>query len=185
MVSKRVFDIFFSSILLTFLLIPMLIIWIITSACFSSNGFFLQTRIGKEGKPFKIYKYKTLHSDKTKISKWGALLRRKKIDELPQLINILKGDMSFVGPRPDLPGYYDVLKGENKLLLKLKPGLTSEAALKYMNEENILRKQKNPREYNDTVIYPDKIRINLDYYHKINFFLDLKILIKTLFKVIK
>lgn len=184
MISKRTFDVVFASILLVFLLIPMLIIWIITSFCFSSNGFFYQTRIGQKGKPFIIYKYKTLHSDRAKISKWGAFLRRKKVDELPQLINILKGDMSFVGPRPDLPGYYDILKGENKLLLELKPGLTSEAALKYINEEKILASQINPKEYYHKVIYPIKIKMNLYYYYNRSLLVDLKIILKTIRRIL-
>lgn len=99
------------------------------------------------------------------ISKWGSFLRKSKLDELPQLVNIFIGDMSFVGPRPDVSGYYNNLKGEERLILKLKPGLTSEASLKYFDEEAILQQQENARDYNDAVIFPDKVKINLQYYY--------------------
>ena len=185
LIEKRIFDILFSLLLITLLIAPMILIWLITSICFKSNGLFFQTRIGQYGKPFTLYKFKTLYSDQTKISKWGKFLRLNKIDELPQLVNILKNDMSFVGPRPDLSGYYDLLEGENILLLQLKPGLTSEATLKYINEERILNAQVNPELYNKEVIYQDKIKSNLHYYYSRNFLVDLKIILKTFLWVIK
>ena len=119
-----------------------------------------------------------------KVTSIGKILRKTKIDELPQLINILKGDMSFVGPRPDVPGYYDVLKGEQRKVLVLKPGLTSLAAIKYRNEEQLLAQQVEPLLYNDTVIFPDKVNMNLDYLKKRSVGYDLKIIgltIKSLF----
>lgn len=90
--------------------------------------------------------------------------------------------MSVVGPRPDIPGYYDLLEGENRKILELKPGLTSEASIKYANEEELLSKQENPLKYNDEVIFPDKVKINLDYYYNRSFWLDIKIIIQTIFK---
>lgn len=110
------------------------------------------------------------------ISVYGKFLRRSKLDELPQLFNILIGQMSFVGPRPDVPGYYDQLTGEARKLLELKPGLCSRAALKYFDEENLLAKQPNPIHYNDTIIFPDKVRMNLEYYYNRSILEDLKIL---------
>lgn len=89
--------------------------------------------------------------------------------------------MSVVGPRPDIPGYYDLLEGENRKILELKPGLTSEASIKYANEEELLSKQENPLKYNDEVIFPDKVKINLDYYYNRSFWLDIKIIIQTIF----
>ena len=119
-------------------------------------------------------------NDRLKTVTWfGRFLRKSKLDELPQLFNILKGDMSFVGPRPDLPGYYDLLEGENRKILELKPGLTSEASIKYRNEETILQNVSNPKQYNDEVLFPDKIKMNLDYYYKQNLLIDLKIILKT------
>ena len=98
------------------------------------------------------------------------------MDELPQLFNILLGQMSFVGPRPDVPGYYDKLQGEARKLLELKPGLCSRAALKYFNEEALLAKKQDPLKYNDEVIFPDKVRMNLEYYYNRSFLEDLRIL---------
>jgi lipopolysaccharide/colanic/teichoic acid biosynthesis glycosyltransferase len=115
------------------------------------------------------------------VSKIGALLRNSKMDELPQLWNILIGDMSFVGPRPDIAGYYDVLQGENRKILELKPGLTSLASIKYAKEEELLEKQENPLNYNDTVLFPDKVKMNLEYYYSNSIFGDLKIIWKTFF----
>ena len=104
------------------------------------------------------------------------------MDELPQFINVLKGEMSIVGPRPDIEGYYDTLDGENRKILELKPGITSLASLKYYNEEEILEQQDNPLLYNDTVIFPDKVKMNLAYYYNQNLVLDLKIILKTILR---
>lgn len=177
---KNSFDIFFAILLLLILGIPLLIIWIITSIDTKSNGFFFQTRIGQHGKPFTIYKLQTMHPQNKTISKWGRFLRKSKWDEVPQLFNILKGEMSFVGPRPDIPGYYDCLEGESRKILELKPGITCEASIKYADEELILEKQENPLQYNDAVIFPDKVQMNLTYYHTRTFLGDLIILLKTI-----
>ncbi len=115
-------------------------------------------------------------------SRYGRFLRRSKLDELPQLLNILLGEMSFVGPRPDIPGYYDSLKGEERIILSLKPGLCSRAALKYFNEEVFLAQQPDPLAYNDRVIFPDKVRMNLEYYHQQSFWGDIRVLWDTVFR---
>jgi lipopolysaccharide/colanic/teichoic acid biosynthesis glycosyltransferase len=114
-----------------------------------------------------------------RITPLGAFLRRYKLDELPELWNVLKGDMSFVGPRPDVPGYADQLNDLERRILDVRPGITSPASMKYKNEEEILALQTNPVHYNDQVIYPDKVRINLKYMQRRNFWLDLKIIIYT------
>ena len=119
------------------------------------------------------------------ISGFGNFLRRSKLDELPQLFNILLGEMSFVGPRPDVPGYYDKLEGESRKILDLKPGLCSWSALKYMDEDVLLKIQKDPLKYNDEVIFPDKIKMNLDYYYNRSMAQDLKILWATFLKVFR
>lgn len=182
MYLKRFFD-FSLSLTLIILLSPILVVlYVFSTINTTSNGLFIQTRVGQHGKFFGIYKFKTIHPQSQSISKFSAFMRKSKIDELPQLFNILKGDMSFVGPRPDIPGYYDKLTGENRKLLELKPGLTSEASIKYANEEEILASQPNPEYYNDYVIFPDKIKINLEYYYNQSFLLDLQIILKTILK---
>lgn len=110
---------------------------------------------------------------KTNFGKW---MRKTKLDELPQLFNILKGEMSIVGPRPDIKGYYDLLEGENRLVLNLKPGIISKAGLKYRNEDDILDQKENPLKYNDEVLFPDKVRMNLDYYNQMSFKNDVQII---------
>lgn len=145
-----------------------------------SLGLFTQTRVGQYGQLFRIFKLRTYHKQNHQVSKFGDLLRRSKIDELPQLLNVLIGEMSFVGPRPDIPGYYDQLQGDDRLILNMKPGITSEASIKYKNEDAILSKKDNPLDYNDQVLFPDKVKINLDYYKKRSMSIDLKILKETL-----
>lgn len=115
------------------------------------------------------------------ISRFGNFIRKTKIDELPQLLNVLMGQMSIVDPLPDVPGYYDKLQGTDRKILELKPGLTSPATLKYVNEETLLAQQENPLHYNDTILFPDKVKLNLYYYHTRTFFGDLKIIWQTLF----
>ena len=143
---KRVFDFSLSLIGLLITWPIILIAWIIASIETKSNGFFLQKRVGENGKLFTIIKIKTMYpnngstvttANDSRITKSGKFFRKYKIDELPQLINVLKGDMSFVGPRPDVPGYADKLSGDDKVILSLKPGITGPATLKYKNEEEI------------------------------------------------
>ena len=151
--------------------------------------FFVQERVGKDGKLFKMYKFRSMsvsHSGSTvsvagesRITPLGEKLRRYKLDELPELWNVLIADMSFVGPRPDVPGYADKLQGKDRLILSLRPGITGPASLKYRNEEYILASQTNPQHYNDTIIYPDKVRINLFYAEHYSFLTDIKIIFAT------
>jgi lipopolysaccharide/colanic/teichoic acid biosynthesis glycosyltransferase len=141
---------------------------------------FKQTRIGKNGQPFIIYKLRTMPKGASTPTAWGAILRKFKLDELPQLINVLKGEMTLVGPRPDIPGYADQLEGADRLILTLKPGITGLASLKYRKEEQLLAQQSNPLHYNDEVIWPDKVRINCWYVQNRSWQLDLLILFYTL-----
>lgn len=179
--AKRIFDILLSLIGLLSVGLFLFVFWIMASIDTQSNGLFIQERIGQWGRVFKIYKLKTMHPATAKISSLGWFLRKSKMDELPQLWNVLKGDMSFVGPRPDVAGYYDLLLGEASRILELKPGITSEASIKYTNEEKLLAQQENPLEYNDIVIFPDKVRLNLYYYYNRSFFGDIVIIVKTVF----
>lgn len=147
---------------------------------------FKQERVGRNGKCFTMYKFRTMIENhggpsvsikgESRITPLGAKLRRLKLDELPELWNVFIGNMSFVGPRPDVPGYADKLEGEDREILSLRPGITGLATLKYRNEEELLSKVNNPIEYNDKVIFPDKVSINLKYLHHYSFFLDIKIL---------
>lgn len=141
---------------------------------------FTQTRIGKNGRPFTIYKFRTIPKNEVAPNSWGRFLRKTKIDELPQIINILKGEMALVGPRPDIPGYADELIGEDRIILTVKPGITGLASLKYKNEEELLKKQSNPLQFNDQVIWPDKVRINKWYIVNKSFWLDCIIIFYTL-----
>ena len=150
---------------------------------------FMQTRIGRHGKPFTMYKFRTMTvnhggssvsvAGESRITPLGAVLRRYKIDELPELWNVLKGDMSFVGPRPDVPGYADALQGDDREVLLLRPGITGPASLKSRNEEEILAAVDNPQIYNDTIIFPDKVRINRYYLHNYSFITDIKMIFCT------
>ena len=187
MLTKRIFD--FLLALLTVITLSWLIFvfWVLAAIDTKSSGFFLQERVGQYGKIYKIFKLRSIgeKEGKAHVSAYGKLIRKTKIDELPQFFNVLLGDMSIVGPRPDIPGYYDRLEGENRKILELKPGLTSAAALKYANEETLLNLQQNPLAFNDTVIFPDKVRMNLHYYHNRTFKGDLKILLQTFAMLIK
>ena len=151
-----------------------------------------QQRVGQHGKRFTIYKLRTMVPSvkgssvsvkgDSRVTPLGAVLRKYKLDVLPELWNVLIGDMSLVGPRPDVPGYADKLEGADREILKLKPGITGPASLKYANEEEILAKQEDPIKYNDEVIYPDKVRINRQYLKHRSFLLDLKFIILTLLR---
>mgnify|MGYP001546001785 CR=1 FL=1 len=181
-IIKRVFDFIFSLIALIVFFPFIVISWLILMIDTQSDGFFFQKRVGQYGKPFTIYKLKTMHPKTDNITKVGSFFRKYKLDELPQFLNVLKGEMSIVGPRPDIEGYYDKLEGENRKILNLKPGITSEASIKYYNEEEILEQQQDALHYNDTIIFPDKVKMNLYYYYNQSLLLDLKIILKTIFK---
>ena len=154
--------------------------------------FFKQKRVGRYGKLFTMYKFRSMTvahtgssvsvAGESRITPLGAKLRKYKFDELPELWNVLIGDMSFVGPRPDVPGYADKLQGEDRLILQLRPGITGPASLKYANEEELLAQVDNPQRYNDEIIFPDKVKINLDYYYNRSFVGDIKLIFQTIFR---
>ena len=151
--------------------------------------FFSQKRVGKDGRLFTMYKFRSMTvghngssvsvAGESRITPFGAKLRKYKLDELPELWNVLKGDMSFVGPRPDVPGYADALVGDDREVLKLRPGITGPASLKYRNEEELLANVDDPQKYNDEVIFPDKVRINRYYLHHYSFWMDIKMIFVT------
>ena len=189
--KKRVFDLFFSIIGIAVTFPIMLIAWVVASIETKSNGLFMQKRVGKDGKLFNVLKIKTMKeidgvettvttSKDRRITKSGAFFRKYKIDELPQLFNVLLGDMSFVGPRPDVEGYADKLEGDDRIILSIRPGITGPASIKYKNEEELLAKQTDPKEYNDKVIWPDKVRINKEYIRNWSLKKDIEYIIETI-----
>ena len=185
---KWLFDRTLSLLAIVVLLPILLLVAIIILVANGAPVMYVQERIGQDGKPFKLIKFRTMHGDEkspiaaselNRITRVGRWLRRTKIDELPELLNIFVGDMSFVGPRPDVAGYADKLEGTDRRMLTMKPGLTGVASLKYRNEEDLLAAQSNPQEYNDKVIWPDKVRLNLLYMERQSLWLDVKVLICT------
>ncbi|MDM1073087.1 sugar transferase [Empedobacter brevis] len=190
MLIKHIFDYILALILLIFLVGLIVLLMIISSFETKQLGLFTQNRVGRKGKLFKIYKIRTIKgtskstitTNQHQVTKIGKILREYKLDELPQLFNILKGEMSFVGPRPDVEGYADKLVGEDRIMLNVKPGITGPAQLKYRNEEDILSKVKDPIMYNDTVLWPDKVRINIEYVKNWSFKKDLVYMFKTIIK---
>ena len=190
---KRIIDVFVSILGLTILSPLFFLLSIFIKISSKGPVFFIQKRVGQDGKIFKMIKFRTMYiyqtSDSTisikgdeRITRLGRFLRKYKLDELPELINVLIGDMSLVGPRPDVCGYADRLVKADRDILKIRPGITGPASLKYINEEEILAKQDDPQTYNDEVIYPDKVKINLDYYKNQSIWLDFKIIFATIFR---
>lgn len=191
-IIKRLFDIIFSLTGLVLLGWIILVAFILATIDTRKNGFFTQERIGKNGKIFKVIKIRTMRElpgfDTTvttqrdpRITRLGAVLRKTKIDELPQLINVLLGQMSFVGPRPDVPGYADKLPEEDRrVILSVRPGITGPATLKYRAEEEILATVDDPETYNREVIFPDKVRINREYVENYSFINDLRYIWATI-----
>jgi lipopolysaccharide/colanic/teichoic acid biosynthesis glycosyltransferase len=182
---KLVIDYGIASVAVIIFLPIFIVLFFLASVDTGFPGVFTQDRVGRFGTTFTIYKFKTYHSKTLNKSQFGRWLRKTKLDELPQIFNILKGDMSIIGARPDIKGYYDVLEGEQRLILNLKPGLISEAGIKYRNEDEILANQDHPLQYNDEVLFPDKVKMNLDYYKNLSLKNDLKIIWKTLFVLLK
>ena len=191
MILKWIFDRLAAFIGLLILWPVMLLIAILARIKMpGSPVFFTQQRVGQHGNLFTMIKFRSMivgHSGSSvsvagenRITPFGAKLRKYKLDELPELWNVLIGEMSFVGPRPDVPGYADKLKGKDRDILKLKPGITGPASLKYRNEEELLANVDDPQKYNDEIIYPDKIRINLYYLEHYSFIKDIQMIICTI-----
>ena len=190
-VIKRTFD-FFLSLFGILIFSPVILIgFLIASIDTKSCGFFFQQRVGLNGQLFKVIKLKTMRPikgfdttvtsvDDPRITRIGSSLRTLKLDELPQLFNVLIGNMSFVGPRPDVPGYADRLVGRDKVILTIKPGITGPASIKYKNEEQILSSQEFPEKYNLQVIFPDKVEINIKYIENWTLVNDIKYILKTI-----
>ena len=198
MFLKWLFDKLASLFGLLFLSPVLLVVAILIKVKMPGPVLFCQKRVGQYGKLFTVYKFRSMtvkaeasvaswdsdatsiaSTEQNRITPLGEKLRRYKLDELPELWNVLKGDMSFVGPRPDVPGYADQLQGEERDILKLKPGITGPASLKYRNEEELLASVDNPAQYNDEVIFPDKVKLNLYYLKHYSFIKDIQMIICT------
>lgn len=188
--GKRVFDFVAAALGLLILAVPMGIIALLVWLTSGPPVLFRHERVGKESRIFRLLKFRTMRvreepdspitvSGDDRVTPFGRFLREYKLDELPQLWNVLVGKMSLVGPRPDVPGYGDKLAGEARRLLSLRPGLTGPASLAYRNEEELLAQVDDPVKYNDEVIYPDKVRLNLAYLDTYSFTRDLYYLGKT------
>ena len=193
-IIKGAFDLLLALVGLA-LAMPIIILgWVIASIETNSNGFFLQKRVGKNGQIFTLVKIKTMkpvlginthvtQKKDARITISGGFFRKTKIDELPQLWNVLIGQMSFVGPRPDVKGYADKLQGKDKMILLVRPGITGPASLKYQNEEVLLAMQSNPEQYNNEVIWPDKVKINVNYVKNWSFSQDLLYIYQTIISI--
>jgi lipopolysaccharide/colanic/teichoic acid biosynthesis glycosyltransferase len=203
MFVKHLFDRIVSFFGLLLIWPLLLVIVLLVKIKIGGRVLFVQERIGKGGRRFKIHKFRTMEvgldespvsiAGESRITPFGAKLRRYKLDELPELWDVLIGNMSFVGPRPDVPGYADKLQGDDRDVLKLRPGITGPATLKYRFEDEMIaeyvaqKQQKgDPRdaqeiavEYNDTVIYPDKVRLNCYYYRHYSFIKDIQMIFCT------
>ena len=192
---KRLFDIIFSVFGMIVLFPVMIIVGLIIKFFSVTPVLFKQNRVGLNENQFYLYKFCTMKKEEDsidsshltiqnnpRITKIGRILRKWKLDELPSLFNVFKGDMSFVGPRPWVKHYIDKLNEKEKLFLKIRPGITCPATLKYANEEYILLDKENPKEYHDKFILPDKVKLNLLYYNSNDVLSDLFIIFKTIFR---
>lgn len=191
---KRIFDLFFAIFGIIFFSPIFLIISILIK--FDSKGevLFKQTRVTQNGKEFKIYKFRTMKKDSegdkqitvgedNRITKIGRILRKTKLDELPQLFNIIKGDMSFVGPRPEVPKYVAYYTEEQRDILKVRAGITDYASIYFSDESEILGQQANPEKYYIEEIMPYKIKLNKKYIDNMGILTDIKIIVLTIFKI--
>lgn len=193
---KLLFDFFCSLTLLVILALPLLVVSILIKLTMPGPVFFIQDRVGKNGKLFKLIKFRTMKvadgkttgsfdaGDISRITPLGKYLRKTKVDELPQLINVIKGDMSLVGPRPEVKKWTDVYPERWEIVHKLKPGITDEASIMFRNEEEILKKALNPNEAYLNLILPQKLSLYINYVHNQSFLGDIKIILKTIGHVI-
>lgn len=191
--SKRIFDIIFSIIGIVIFCPLIFLCWMVAAVDTRSNGFFIHKRVGRHGRIINVFKIKTMYvcngirshiasNNFSAMTKSGIFFRKYKLDELPQLFNVLLGSMSIVGPRPDVPNYADQLEGEDRIILLLRPGITGPASIKYKDEEALLSVVDDPVFYNDMFIWPDKVRINREYFENYSFSSDIKYIFQTLFK---
>jgi len=187
---KRVFDVFAAGVGLLAFGGLILVGAAVSALAHGGTGFFIQPRVGRHGRTFPMVKLMTMRRISgpgtsvttrcdSRITPTGRVLRRTKLDELPQLVNVLAGHMSMVGPRPDVPGFADQLEGLDRIVLSVRPGITGPATLAYRDEESLLAAQSDPERYNREVIFPDKVRINREYIERYVFWRDLVYIWRT------
>ena len=188
---KRAFDVVASVVGLALVGWVIALAWVAAAIDTREPGFFRQVRVGRHGRPFRVFKIRTMRAvqgvtttvtvaDDPRVTRLGRLLRSAKIDELPQLINVLLGHMSLVGPRPDVPGFADRLQGEDRIILSVRPGITGPATLHFRDEERVLAAHADPERYNREVLFPAKVRLNAEYVRTYRFRSDLLYIWKTL-----
>jgi lipopolysaccharide/colanic/teichoic acid biosynthesis glycosyltransferase len=195
-VFKRLFDIFCSALGIIILSPLFLILWVAVKLESHGPAFFMQTRVGKNNKEFKLYKFRSMYVDAEargqltvgmrdpRITKVGYNLRRFKLDELPQLLNVIKGDMSLVGPRPEVRKYVNMYTPEQMKVLDVRPGITDYASIQFINENELLAQAENPEEYYIQHIMPKKLEMNLDYIKSNHSYKDVSLILKTVLKII-
>lgn len=193
---KRIFDFLLALIGILFLLPPFILISVFIKIDSSEPIFYKQIRVGKNNKDFELFKFRTMASGSDKkglitvgnndsrITKPGAFLRKYKLDELPQLINVLIGDMSLVGPRPEVRKYVSLYTEKQLNVLSVKPGITDIASIKFSNENELLKGQDEPEKFYIETIMPEKLKLNLEYINKMSFFYDLKLILMTIKKIL-
>ena len=188
---KRSLDVAASLAGILALLIPGAVLAALVRLSSPGPVFFVQTRMGRHGRPFRCVKFRTMHvgadaggpittATDSRVTSAGRFLRRHKLDEWPQLWNVLLGHMSLVGPRPDVPGYADRLEGDARRLLELRPGITGPATLHFRDEETLLAATADPQGYNDTVLWPKKVQLNLAYLDHWSLWTDIRLIVETL-----
>ncbi len=195
MIAKRLFDFLVSFVAICFLLLPGFIIAIIVAFGSKGGAFYRQIRVGKNEKLFKLLKFRTMYSGSDKkglltigsndnrVTMIGRFLRKTKLDELPQLINIFVGHMSFVGPRPEVLEFTILYNNQQRKVLSVRPGLTDVASIAFFNESEILAAQQNPRQYYIEVVMPAKLVLNIEYINNRSFFKDIGIILKTIARI--
>lgn len=194
---KRCFDIAASFFGILFLLIPFAVVAVAVKCSSRGPVFFRQVRVGKNGRKFRIYKFRTMVADAEKkgmqitvggdsrVTGIGRVLRKTKVDELPQLFNVFAGQMSFVGPRPEVPHYVDMYSDYQKNVLRIKPGITELASIVYRDENDVLAKSEDPERTYIEEIMPEKIKLNMQYMQKMNVFYDIYLIFRTFAAVLK
>ena len=194
---KRLFDIVFTLFGVILLLPVGLVIALVIPLDSKGPSFYLQERIGLRGKPFKLIKFRTMYTNSgagslitignsdSRITRFGRILRKYKLDELPQMLNILYGQMSLVGPRPEVKKYVSLYSENQKQVLKIKPGLTDYASLKFIDENQLLSEVDDPEHYYITEIMPQKLRLNLTYLQHRSLWIDIKIILQTFRRLIR